>query len=113
MRSLEFKSDDDRYVEFSSLASNIGQSAFAAPSVFGFYGAGEFGEVGTPWQRPGRSTRWRTRHRTADLTTFQLTDYMPPGKVSDALLVSPESELLSAPYIMGYLNGVNSLFKAS
>ena len=40
---------------------------------------------------------------------FYLPEYRPAGPVGDASLVSPEAQLATAPNLVGYLNGVNSL----
>lgn len=40
---------------------------------------------------------------------FYQPEYAPPGRVEDAGLVSPEAGLATAPFLMGYLNGVASL----
>jgi hypothetical protein len=38
-------------------------------------------------------------------------EYIPPGPIGVAGLVSPETQILTAPNIMSYLNGVKSLFE--
>jgi hypothetical protein len=38
-------------------------------------------------------------------------EFTPAGAISNALLVSPESELLIAPNIVSFLNGATSLIK--
>ncbi len=41
--------------------------------------------------------------------SFFLPDFSPPGKVADAKLTAPEAQVLDAPKILGFLNGLYSL----
>eukprot|EP00756_Hemistasia_phaeocysticola_P029705 Hpha_TRINITY_DN16247_c0_g1::TRINITY_DN16247_c0_g1_i2::g.15430::m.15430 len=47
--------------------------------------------------------------RAPSVFGFYLPDFQPHGVVADAGLVSPESELLIAPRIFGFLNGLSEL----
>ena len=40
---------------------------------------------------------------------FYLVEYMPPGPIGAASLHAPEAQLLTAPLVVGYLNGMVSL----
>eukprot|EP00656_Telonema_subtile_P022373 TRINITY_DN2349_c0_g4_i2.p1 TRINITY_DN2349_c0_g4~~TRINITY_DN2349_c0_g4_i2.p1 ORF type:complete len:1161 (-),score=234.81 TRINITY_DN2349_c0_g4_i2:206-3688(-) len=40
---------------------------------------------------------------------FYLSEYAPPGRIAEAGLVSPEAEIGTAPQMIGFLNGINSL----
>jgi len=42
---------------------------------------------------------------------FYLAEYQPEGLIAAADLTSPEAELQTAPYLLGYLNGISSLIK--
>merc|ERR1719197_1475487 len=42
---------------------------------------------------------------------FYLPEHRPQGEISDTGLVSPESEILTTPKIINYLNGMNSLIE--
>ena len=42
---------------------------------------------------------------------FYLPEYQPVGPIADAGLVAPEAQLLSAPYIVGLMNGLSSLIE--
>ena len=42
---------------------------------------------------------------------YYLPDYQPVGKVANAEMVAPEAELGTAPYMVGFLNGMTSLIK--
>jgi len=48
-------------------------------------------------------------YRAPNVFSFFLPDYQPTGSVEKAKLVSPESQLLTAPYIVGFINGLISL----
>jgi len=40
---------------------------------------------------------------------FYLPEYQPPGPLARAALVSPEAQLSTMPFLIGYLNGLSSL----
>jgi hypothetical protein len=40
---------------------------------------------------------------------FYLPEFAPAGAVQEAGLVAPEAQIATAPYLIGYLNGVTSL----
>ena len=42
---------------------------------------------------------------------YYLPDYQPMGKIANAEMVAPEAELGTAPYMVGFLNGMTSLIK--
>jgi hypothetical protein len=48
-------------------------------------------------------------HATPNVFSFFLPEYSPNGKVADASLTSPESQVLDSPKITGFLNGVFAL----
>eukprot|EP00937_MAST-01D_sp_MAST-1D-sp2_P003521 g3521.t1 len=46
---------------------------------------------------------------TPSVFNFYLAEYIPPGRIEAAKLTSPEGELVTAPKIVGFLNGIHSL----
>jgi hypothetical protein len=48
-------------------------------------------------------------HSSPNVFSFFLPEYSPNGKVSDASLTSPESQVLDSPKIIGFLNGLFAL----
>eukprot|EP00945_MAST-04E_sp_MAST-4E-sp1_P001671 g1671.t1 len=40
--------------------------------------------------------------------SFFLPEYVPPGPIGDALLFSPETEILTTPHLISYVNGMLS-----
>ena len=48
-------------------------------------------------------------YQSPSVFNFYLPEYMPMGPVADRLLVAPEAELATAPYIIQALNGMFSL----
>jgi uncharacterized protein (DUF1800 family)/uncharacterized protein (DUF1501 family) len=42
---------------------------------------------------------------------FFLPEFVPPGPVYEAKLVSPEAQLSTTPYLIGFLNGMESLIR--
>mmetsp|Transcript_27131 Transcript_27131/g.41641 ORF Transcript_27131/g.41641 Transcript_27131/m.41641 type:complete len:739 (-) Transcript_27131:168-2384(-) len=51
-------------------------------------------------------------HAIPTVFSFFLTDYSPPGVVSNAGLVSPEAQLLTTPKTVALMNGLYSLIKS-
>jgi uncharacterized protein (DUF1800 family) len=47
--------------------------------------------------------------RSPSIFNFYLPDHIPAGPASKASLYAPEAEILSAPFVIGYMNGVASL----
>jgi cullin-associated NEDD8-dissociated protein 1 len=50
-------------------------------------------------------------HQPPSVFSFYYPDFAPDGPVSAAGLVSPEGQLGSAPFTVGYLNGMNGLIQ--
>ena len=48
-------------------------------------------------------------HATPNVFSFFLPEFAPPGKVTKAALTAPEAQVLDAPKIIGFLNGLFSL----
>eukprot|EP00040_Diaphanoeca_grandis_P028845 m.167802 g.167802 ORF g.167802 m.167802 type:complete len:2710 (-) comp31477_c0_seq1:197-8326(-) len=48
-------------------------------------------------------------HQQPSVFSYYLPDFSPDGAVAAAGLVSPESQLSTAPFVIGFLNGMNSL----
>jgi len=48
-------------------------------------------------------------HATPDVFSFFLPEYAAPGQIIDASLTSPEAQVINAPTIVGFLNGIFSL----
>lgn len=50
-------------------------------------------------------------YQAPSIFNFFLPEYQPSGPISEAELLSPEAQLLTAPYIVNFVNGVISLIK--
>mmetsp|Transcript_34397 Transcript_34397/g.94802 ORF Transcript_34397/g.94802 Transcript_34397/m.94802 type:complete len:1606 (+) Transcript_34397:291-5108(+) len=50
-------------------------------------------------------------HESPSVFNFYLPEYVPAGRAASAGLVSPEAELGTAPYLLGFFNGMLSLIK--
>ena len=68
--------------------------------------------------KDGREVELHTRtrlgqqpHESPDVFNYYAWDHSPRGPLGDQNLVSPESELGSAPYLLGGLNGIDSLIR--
>ena len=48
-------------------------------------------------------------HFSPGVFNFYLPEFIPAGSLEDAGLVSPESQIFTSPYLIGYLNGMSSL----
>ena len=48
-------------------------------------------------------------HKAPSVFNFYQPEYQPSGPVAHASLVAPEAGLATAPYIIGFLNGMFSL----
>ena len=48
-------------------------------------------------------------HFSPGVFNFYLPEFIPAGSLEDAGLVSPESQILTSPFLIGYLNGMSSL----
>lgn len=48
-------------------------------------------------------------YQAPSIFNFYLPDHVPAGPASTAMLFAPEAEILSTPFLIGYLNGVASL----
>ena len=51
-------------------------------------------------------------HKSPSVFNFYNHDYQPSGPVADATLVSPEAGLATAPFLIGFLNGMTSLISS-
>ena len=50
-------------------------------------------------------------YQQPNVFSFYLPDYSPDGPVADRRLVSPEAQLGTAPFVIGYLNGMDGLIQ--
>ena len=48
-------------------------------------------------------------HRASSIFSFFEPDFAPAGRVAKAAINAPEAEILTIPYIIGYMNGIASL----
>jgi cullin-associated NEDD8-dissociated protein 1 len=48
-------------------------------------------------------------YQAPSVFNFYLPSYQAPGAVENALLTAPEAQLATAPFLVGYLNGLRSL----
>lgn len=51
-------------------------------------------------------------HASPSVFSYFLPEFSPVGALSHAKLTAPEAQLLTTPYIVGFLNGITSLIKS-
>ena len=51
-------------------------------------------------------------HKSPSVFNFYQPEYTPAGPVARASLVAPEAGLATAPYLIGFINGMSSLIGA-
>ena len=61
-------------------------------------------EIEMLWSRIGQIPFY-----SPSIFNYYLPDYTPTGPVARASLYAPEAELLTTPYVIGYMNGIASL----
>lgn len=101
MRAMEYKDKDDEMVVFKELQEVMGQFPFQSPTVFNFF---QFDfELKEPEPEPESESEKKGNMGGGCM--------MGMGTCEKPRLVSPEFQIFTPPYFVGFLNGMTSLIK--